>query len=372
MSIFSKADRPEEKPREHVDENKKTYPAWLVIATWVIAILMIALTGFSLYQYFSGRSLFAFLNTSSLLPVSEERAAANLPKFSPDKTYEAVERSADTDTVLPTGVRNSVVEYKVSSGDSLFGIAEKYEVEPETILWANYDTLHDDPHLISVGTELKIPPVDGILYQWQTYDTLDQVAAKYHASVQDILLYPGNDLDITNPVIEPGTFIMIPKGYRDTQTNWVVAVTAGNNAGVTAKIDGPGSCSPTGGNVGSYSFVWPTPYYGQVSGNDYWSGHQAIDAMCYLGDSIFASDSGVVIYAGAISGGYGNLVAIDHQDGYITLYAHLSGFAVSCGQSVTQGQVIGYCGSTGNSTGAHLHFEVRQNGGMINPWYVLQ
>ena len=101
-------------------------------------------------------------------------------------------------------------------------------------------------------------------------------------------------------------------------------------------------------------------------------GHQAIDAQCFQGDSIFASDSGVVIYAGAISGGYGNLVAIDHQNGYLTLYAHLSGFNVACGQSVSQGQVIGFCGSTGNSTGAHLHFEVRQNGGFINPWHVLQ
>jgi murein DD-endopeptidase MepM/ murein hydrolase activator NlpD len=80
----------------------------------------------------------------------------------------------------------------------------------------------------------------------------------------------------------------------------------------------------------------------------------------------------VVIYAGAISGGYGNLVAIDHQNGYLTLYAHLSGTAVSCGQSVAQGQVVGYCGSTGNSTGAHLHFEVRLNGGFVNPWHVLQ
>ena len=149
-------------------------------------------------------------------------------------------------------------------------------------------------------------------------------------------------------------------------------VAAGNNAGVTAKIAGPGSCTPEGGFFGTYSFVWPAPYYGDVSGNDYWSGHQAVDAACFEGDSIFASDSGVVIYAGPISGGYGNLVAIDHQNGYLTLYAHLSGFNVACGQSVSQGQVIAFCGSTGNSTGAHLHFEVRQNGGFVNPWHVLQ
>jgi len=94
--------------------------------------------------------------------------------------------------------------------------------------------------------------------------------------------------------------------------------------------------------------------------------------MCYQGDAIFASDSGVVIYAGAISGGYGNMVMIDHGNGYQTLYAHLSTINVSCGQSVYQGQVIGGCGSTGNSTGAHLHFEIRLNGGFINPWLVIQ
>ncbi len=369
MSIFSKSDQPAEN-NEVKSAPGKNYPGWLVIATWIISISMIALTAFSLYQYFSGKSLLSFINLSSP-PSTESQTVSSMPEYSPDKTYESVERSTNPETVLPTGARKSVVTYEVATGDSLFGIAEEYELEPESILWANYDILNDDPHLISVGDKLKIPPVDGILYEWKDGDTLENIAGKYYVDVDDILLYTGNDLDISNPVIEPGETIIIPGGYREMQT-WVVAVTAGDNAGVTAQIDGPGSCTPTGGYVGSYSFVWPAPYYGIISGNDYWSGHQAIDAMCYEGDSIFASDSGVVIYAGAISGGYGNLVAIDHQNGYLTLYAHLSGFAVGCGQSITQGQVVGYCGSTGNSTGAHLHFEVRQNGGFVNPWHVLQ
>lgn len=365
MSIFNKSE-----PSVEKSAAQKEHPAWIVSATWIIALLMTALTIFSLVQYFSGKSLFAMFTLPNK-PSSTTQSISDMPNYAPGKDYQAVERSANPQTVLPSGYRSEVVEYTIASGDSLFGIAEEFEVEPESILWANYKTLHDDPHLISVGDQLKIPPVDGILYEWQTYDTLEGVAAKYKASVEDILLYPGNNLDITNPVIEPGTTIMIPNGSRELQP-WVVAVTAGDNAGVTAQIAGPGSCTPAGGYYGTYSFVWPAPYYGQVSGNEYWSGHQAIDAMCYEGDSIFASDSGVVIYAGPISGGYGNLVAIDHQNGYLTIYAHLSGFAVACGQSVTQGQVIGYCGSSGNSTGAHLHFEVRQNGGFINPWHVLQ
>lgn len=357
------------KKKEKKNSEVSSYPVWLVIATWVIAGLMIGLMGFSLYQYFSGQSLLGFINKPSQ-PVGST-VVSSLPDFAPSNSYDSIERSANPDTVLPVGSRKNVVEYTVAIGDSLFGIAKQYEVEPESVLWANSATLNDDPHLISVGVKLKIPPVDGILYQWKEGDKLDVVAAKYHSSVEDILLYPGNGLDMTNPVIEPGTLLMIPDGYRPL-TPWVVPVSAGNDAGVTAQIAGPGSCTPSGGYVGTYSFVWPAPYPGKISGNDYWSGHQAIDAQCFQGDSIFASDSGVVIYAGPISGGYGNLVAIDHQNGYLTLYAHLNGFNIACGQSVSQGTVIGFCGSTGNSTGAHLHFEVRQNGGFVNPWYVLQ
>ena len=357
------------KKKEKKSSKVNSYPAWLVVTTWVIAGLMVGLMGFSLYQYFSGQSLLGFINMPSQ-PV-DSTVVSSLPDFAPSNSYDSIERSANPDTVLPVGSLKNVAEYTVSMGDSLFGIAKQFEVEPESVLWANSDTLNDDPHLISVGVKLKIPPVDGILYQWKEGDKLDVVAAKYHSSVEDILLYPGNDLDMTNPVIEPGTLLMIPDGYRPL-TPWVIPISAGNDAGVTAQIAGPGSCTPSGGYVGTYSFIWPTPYFGQVSGNDYWSGHQAIDAQCFQGDSIFASDSGVVIYAGPISGGYGNMIAIDHQNGYLTLYAHLNGFNVACGQSVSQGTVIGFCGSTGNSTGAHLHFEVRQNGGFVNPWHVLQ
>lgn len=357
------------KKKEKKNSEESSYPAWLVAATWIIAGLMVGLMGFSLYQYFSGQSLLGFINTPS--QSADSSAVSSLPDFAPSNSYDSIERSANPDTVLPVGSRKNVVGYTVAIGDSLFGIAKQFEVEPESVLWANSATLNDDPHLISVGVELKIPPVDGILYQWKEGDKLDVIAAKYYSSVEDILLYPGNGLDMTNPIIEPGSLLMIPDGYRPL-TPWVVPVSAGNNAGVTAQIAGPGSCTPSGGYVGTYSFIWPAPYYGKISGNDYWSGHQAIDAQCFQGDSIFASDSGVVIYAGPISGGYGNLVAIDHQNGYLTLYAHLNGFNIACGQSVSQGTVIGFCGSTGNSTGAHLHFEVRQNGGFVNPHYVLQ
>ena len=363
METISETPAPEEK-----QQKKNSQPVWLIILTWVIASLMIALMGFSLYLYFTGRSILSYFKPTADVEISQ---VSQLPSFEPTQVIESVARNTNPDTNLPEGFREGIIEYTIEQGDSLFGISEEYEVEPESIMFANYDTLRDDPHFISVGTTLKIPPVDGLLYEWQAGDTLEAVAAKYNATAEDILLYIGNDLDMTNPIIEPGTFIMIPGGWRPLKP-WVVPVAAGNNSGVTAQIAGPGSCTPSGGYYGTYSFVWPASYPGVVSGNDYWSGHQAIDAQCFEGDGILASDSGVVIYAGPISGGYGNLVAIDHQNGYLTLYAHLSSWYVSCGSSVTQGQAIGACGSTGNSTGAHLHFEVRQNGGFVNPWHVLQ
>ena len=360
------------KEQKDTSNQPKTIPVWLIAATWVIAFMMIALLGFSLYQYFSGRSLLAFIKLPSSTN-AESQAPSALPEFAPTKAYNSVTRSTDPQTVLPTGLRKSVIDYQVESGDTLFGLAKTFSLEPESILWANFTTLHDNPHLISLGVSLKIPPLDGILYKWKEGDKLDHIAGLYKVDVQDILLFSGNNLDITNPVIEPDTLIMIPGGYRELEQSWIVPLQAADvSGGTTAVINGPGSCTPSGVYFGSGSFGWPAPYPGKVSGNDYWSGHPAVDAQCFEGDAIFASDSGMVIYAGPISGGYGNMVAIDHGNGYVTLYAHLSSWNAACGQPVNKGQVIGACGSSGNSTGAHLHFEIRQNGGFLNPWQVLQ
>ncbi len=351
------------------EPTNKPLPAWVNMAAWVLAIAMLLLLLLMVIQTISGITIISLpkLNIQS----GSNQTLSSLPQLAPPQSYQSINRKANLDTKLPQGYRKSILDYTVEAGDSIFGISKKYEVKPESILWANYDTLNDDPHTISVGIKLKIPPVDGVLYEWQEGDNLDNIAAKFGAKKEDILLWPGNDLDMTNPVIQPGTMIMIPGGYREFRT-WVVPVVASNQAGVSAKIAGPGSCTSQGGAVGTYSFGWPTQHPGQVTGNDYWGGHRALDMMCYEGEPIFASDSGVVIYSGPIGGGYGNLVAIDHGNGYLTLYAHLSGFNVACGQSVYRGTPIGYCGTSGNSTGPHLHFEVRKGSGFVNPWQVLQ
>jgi murein DD-endopeptidase MepM/ murein hydrolase activator NlpD len=218
--------------------------------------------------------------------------------------------------------------------------------------------------------DLKIPPVDGVLYEWKEGDTLEGIAARFKAEVEDILTWPGNDLDLTSPVIPPGTQVMIPGGSREFR-QWVIPDIPRGRAGVSKELYGAGACEGSyDGAFGTGGFVWPAGNH-RLSGNDYWEGHLAIDIGAGEGAPIYAADSGVVVFAGWALGGYGNMVMIDHGNGYQTLYAHMSDVRATCGASVSQGGVIGYAGSTGNSTGAHLHFEVRYLGGFLNPWNVL-
>lgn len=289
-----------------------------------------------------------------------------LPQFRASQSS-GLARLADPHTSALRRARVEIVRYTVQPGDSVFGIADKFDLKPETVLWGNYEVLQDDPHMLRPGQELNILPVDGTYYEWQAGDTLQSVAATFGVEPQAIADWPGNGL---NPEFRPGQWLVIPGGRRALRT-WVVPVIARGRAGVGAAF-GPGGCSGdfSGGAVGTGGFVWPAANR-YLSGNDYWSGHLAIDIAAGEGTPIRAADSGVVVFAGGAYGGYGNMVMIDHGNGWQTLYAHLSVVSVACGESVQQGQRIGSAGSTGNSTGAHLHFETRFQGGFVNPWYVL-
>ena len=295
---------------------------------------------------------------------------ADLPPFDLQPKVAAITRRANPKTESPLRARVEVLRYTVQRGDSVFGIAKKFDLEPESILWGNYDTLNDDPDMLQPGLDLNILPTNGVLYQWKSGDTLEAVAAEFKVDPREIIDWPGNAIDPVQPEIREGAVLVVPGGKREFR-QWLVPIIARGNAGVGSAF-GSGGCSGnfSGGAVGSGAFIWPSANH-FLSGNDYWSGHLAIDIALSTGDLVWASDSGVVVYSGWSGGGYGNMVMIDHGDGYQTLYAHLNGTAVQCGQSVGQGSTIGYGGSTGNSTGAHLHFEVRSNGGFINPWFVL-
>lgn len=343
--------------------------AWcLALACWVVVVVL----GWHRFTPRLHDSVPVVKRTSVPTTISFEtyQVDAPIPNFESDGSPESIQRMAQLDTLIPNRARGEVVEYTVRQGDSVFGIAHKFGVQPETVLWSNYDSLKDDPHSLSTGMELRIPPVDGIYYQWQEDDTFAEVADQFKVDREAILAWTGNRIDLTDPQVEPDEWIMVPGGQREFQ-QWIVPVPARSGAGVSTGMYGSGAC--TGGYEGVYGtggFVWPTDYH-TISGNDYWSGHLAIDIGVAPGGPIVAADSGVIVFAGWAAGGYGYTVAIDHGNGYQTLYAHLSSVKVSCGQSVQQGQRIGFGGSTGNSTGPHLHFEVRYQGGFVNPWYVL-
>jgi murein DD-endopeptidase MepM/ murein hydrolase activator NlpD len=281
-------------------------------------------------------------------------------------------------TNLPSRPRGEVITYEVQPGDTIFGIAEQFNLRPQTILWGNFYILGDNPHLLSPGQELNILPVDGTYHKWSAGEGLNGVAAGYRVTPDVIINWPGNRLteemvaDLSNPKIEPGTWLVVPGGERDFVTWSAPRINRSNPA--VARVLGPGSCGTIAdGAVGIGAFIWPSNEH-RLSGYDYSpsTNHFGIDIAGKLGDPIYTADNGVVVYAGWNNWGYGNVVVVDHGAGWQTLYAHLSYVGVGCGQSVYQGGVIGSFGSTGNSSGPHLHFEMlHESYGKVNPWNFL-
>jgi len=288
--------------------------------------------------------------------------------------YAGIPRLALLHTTIPSRPRTDVIKYTVEQGDTIFGIAEKFGLEPQTILWGNQLLLADNPHSLRPEQELNILPVNGTYYQWQAGDGLNGVSKFFGVTPEDIIHWPGNNLnpeeigDYAHPNIAAGSWLIVPGGEREF-VSWSAPVIPRDNPGV-AKVLGPGACgSVVDGAIGIGLFIWPANAH-FLSGFDYSpaTNHFGIDIDGNLGDAAYAADNGVVVYAGWNNWGYGYVVVINHGNGWQTLYAHLSTYNVGCGQSVWQGTVIGGIGSTGNSTGPHLHYEMMYNGTKVNPW----
>jgi len=288
-------------------------------------------------------------------------------------------RQADIHTNVPERARQDIETYTVQAGDTVSGIAERFGLQPKTIFAANYDILQDDPHMLQPGQELKILPVDGVYWEWLGGIPFGQWADYFKVKPEDIINYPANHLDsasISDPYnadIQTGTFLVVPGGIYQYHTPGQVPLGVTRTNPASAQVAGAGSCPPvTGGAIGYGTFVFPTDRH-YLSGFDYSTktNHLGIDLAAEQGDNIYASDGGVVVYAGANGYGYGNMIMIDHGTGFQSLYAHLSAIFVNCGDNVTQGQTIGAAGATGHASGAHLHFEVRTLSNVINPWDVL-
>ncbi len=350
------------------------------IAVNFLMVFVLAILGVLIWQRFVQSSAQAVAEspeaTVSLKPtftppaVNLEVAMQPLSSAFASSMENGILRLTDYHTIIPDRPSEEVITYTVQRDDTLFGIADTFGVEPETILWGNFETLQDNPHLLKPEQVLNILPVDGTYYKWNNNDNLGAIAAFFGVDPQTILEYPGNHVDLTqmngqNSGFQPDQWLVIPNGKRAIKDWGPPAITRSNAA--AARYYGDGSCGAVyEGAVGSGTFIWPTASH-SISGYNYSGIHPAVDIAGATGDGVFASDSGVIVFSGWSNYGYGYMIVIDHGNGYQTAYAHLSAINVGCGQSVFQGGAIGAVGNTGNSAGSHLHFELSYGGAKLNP-----
>jgi murein DD-endopeptidase MepM/ murein hydrolase activator NlpD len=318
-------------------------------------------------------SLVAHAAPPSLPPVSN-LAGGVLPAPAPDVAptpNDTVVRAALPQTIIPDRPRRDVITYTVQSGDTLFGIAFAFGLQPETILWSNPD-LQGNPHLLSIGQVLNILPVNGVYHTVVATDTLASLAETFKVDETTIQTASWNQPYIDKAGnLQVGANLVIPDGKSEFVVWQIPEPTSpGGTPGTGNGTANVGSCGAQPSAFSTGHFIWPTDQH-WVSGNPYASWHQGVDLRANLGDNIYAADNGTVLYAGWTSVGYGNLVVVDHNNGWQTWYGHLSEIDVLCGENVWQGEIIGLAGSTGHSTGPHLHFETRWHGTLPNPLDVL-
>ncbi|MGF1504472.1 MAG: peptidoglycan DD-metalloendopeptidase family protein [Chloroflexi bacterium] len=279
-------------------------------------------------------------------------------------------------TIVPERPRDEVTTYTVRPGDTLLSIAERFTLEAATIVWSNNDKLQGDVHLLQPEMELSVLPVDGAYHRSYEDLTISQIADKYGVEADAIITSEYNELDGYNADDVPpwGMYVVVPGGAGEVADLYkpVIVETQDEETGVVVRSFMPGmggSCSAgINGSGGTGTFI--TPMGGPFSfSQGYYPGHSGIDLAAPVGSPVIASDSGVVIFSGWVNAdwGYGVLVVLDHGNGWTSYYAHLNSVSVGCGQFVGQGQAVGTVGSTGNSSGPHLHFELRFNHIPDNP-----
>jgi murein DD-endopeptidase MepM/ murein hydrolase activator NlpD len=269
----------------------------------------------------------------------------------------AAANKAGANTLVSNLPKGETTEYRVQQGDTVSSISQKFGVNMDTIIWENNLKSVD---AIKVNQILKILPVSGVKHTVKRGETIYSIAKDFQVDAQNIIDYPFNTFANDETfALAAGQELIIPDGIKPKE----VVIDTTRYATRTV--------APIPGVVGEGNFMWPTSGY--ISQKYYWY-HQAVDIANKSNPDIVASQGGTVTTAGWNAGGYGNYVIIDHGNGYRTLYAHMlnNSMVVKAGQRVTQGQKLGLMGSTGRSTGTHLHFEVIGPGGKLNPLTVLK
>ena len=285
--------------------------------------------------------------------------ASSFPGVSPDPwkdttaVTEVVLSVTDnaTTTVISEKVRDKIVEYEVQNGDTVSGIAAKFGIDSDTIRWENNLA---DVKDIKPKQKLRILPVSGVSHKVVRGETIYSISKKYNASSQAIVDFPFNTFtDDETFALAIGQSLVVPDGKKPNIVPWNPSLY------VAQRTPNAGAVTALG------QFVWPI---GGVITQRYVWYHKGLDIATAMGTPVLAADAGKVVVAGwPDNTGYGNRVMLDHGNDYVTLYGHLSKIYVSVGQTVRRGDQVGAEGSTGRSTGPHLHFEVRRGGVAINP-----
>jgi len=239
---------------------------------------------------------------------------------------------------LPAPPRAEIITYRIKAGDTLWDIAAEFDIDVETIRWSN-PAIAQNPDMLRLGAELIILPVKGAYVTVQAGDTVAALAARWGVASDDIATYPLNHLERGAP-LRPGDKLIIPHGRLEV------------------------NLAPPGPPPAGFAYAWPIR--GTVT-QGYSAGHRAIDLGAPYGAKVYAARAGRVVLREWSPVGYGFLVIVDHGDGSRAYYSHLKGAWANVGDWVARGDLVGEVGSTGNSTGPHVHFEIRIGGAAQNP-----
>ena len=338
------------------------------------------------------------LTTSNFTTFEKEYNFVKEEKVEEDKKEGEKEKEKEKPAPPPPPKRAEQITYKVKKKDTIPAIAKRYGIKQDTILMNNKDALNNK---MKVGDTITFPSIDGLYYKLEKNDTLAKIAKKYGISVVDIVDYN----NINPKKLKAGSTIFL-KGvtlqkYKDVEGRLIAAQQAKEDKkknknkekeqekekpekppkGTKGSPPPPPEDNDDGGRSAAYSgagFAYPVRYAGVSSpfGNRYhpvlkrYILHTGVDLVAkYV--PLRAAKAGVVTFAGNMSG-YGKIIIIRHDNGYETRYAHLSVISTNVGEHVNQGDLIGKTGNSGRTTGAHLHFEIRQNGVPKNPMKYLR
>ena len=320
----------------------------------IVAFLVVKRGKYS--QSFLNVSFFLLISTALIAgPIIAENNPFISNVFS--KTDEPVQSVLATDmnsmslqTTISKKPRDRIIEHTIEGGETLESIASRYDISIDTIKWEN--NLKNDT--IKPDDQLRILPITGVAHTVKSGESIYSIAKKYSVDAQAIANFPFNEFqDLDTFSLAVGQIVYVPEGRIQP------LVPTRRGPGLP-----PRHANVVAGQAGSGNFIWPAT--GSISQYPVYY-HMAADISNRSLPGVIASDGGTVVFSGCISTGYGCHIIIDHGNGYQTLYAHLSAINAEAGNVVSQGQTIGRVGSTGRSTGPHLHFEIRKGGALQNP-----